>query len=208
MAEQTDGPNTHAYGTSGTSPAEQALVPEASGYRSSGTFARKYMPPAIAHFESAADRQGGCRDAMTNRTAEAIREIYPEAGITTTAMPDRHGLRHSKNIPESRSAMISGFPNSEIAAGRPKGGYSRRMKSTLQRAARAQATFHAIPDHEENIANRAVQLIAGRHHFRAKATVTRRSGTGDAGSRASRVPSLPVLAIHPFRQPAIPDGGR
>ena len=57
-------------------------------------------------------------------------------------------------------------------------------------------------------ANRLVQLIAGRHRFRAEATVTRRSGTGDAGSRASRVPSLPFSAIHPFRQPAIPDGGR
>jgi hypothetical protein len=57
-------------------------------------------------------------------------------------------------------------------------------------------------------ANRAVQLIAGRSNFRVEATVARRSGTGDAGSRASRVPSLPFTAIHPFRQPAIPDGGR
>ena len=56
--------------------------------------------------------------------------------------------------------------------------------------------------------NRAVQLLAGRSTFRAAATVTRRSGTGDAGSRASRVPSLPSSAIHPERQPEIPDGGR
>ncbi len=29
--EQTDAPNYHPFGTSGTSPAEQAWVPEASG---------------------------------------------------------------------------------------------------------------------------------------------------------------------------------
>jgi len=61
---------------------------------------------------------------------------------------------------------------------------------------------------EKNNANGAVQLIAGRSNFRAEATVARRSGTGDAGRRASRVPSLPSSAIHPHRQPAIPDGGR
>ena len=35
-----------------------------------------------------------------------------------------------------------------------------------------------------------------------------RSGTGPAGRRAGRVPSLPLCAIHPPRQPAIPDSGR
>jgi len=35
-----------------------------------------------------------------------------------------------------------------------------------------------------------------------------RSGTGPAGRRAGRVPSLPLSAIHPPRQPAIPDEGR
>jgi len=35
-----------------------------------------------------------------------------------------------------------------------------------------------------------------------------RSGTAPAGRRASRVPSLPALAIHPPRQPAIPDEGQ
>ena len=35
-----------------------------------------------------------------------------------------------------------------------------------------------------------------------------RSGTGPAGRRAGRVPSLPFPAIHPPRQPAIPDEGR
>ena len=53
-----------------------------------------------------------------------------------------------------------------------------------------------------------MQLIAGRHHFRLKATVVRRSGTGPAKSRAGLVPSLPTFAIDPHRQPAIADGGR
>jgi len=35
-----------------------------------------------------------------------------------------------------------------------------------------------------------------------------RSGTGPAGRRAGRVPSLPMCVIDPHRQPAIPDGGR
>jgi hypothetical protein len=35
-----------------------------------------------------------------------------------------------------------------------------------------------------------------------------RSGTGPAGRRAGRVPSLAFCAIHPPRQPAIPDEGR
>ena len=35
-----------------------------------------------------------------------------------------------------------------------------------------------------------------------------RSGTGPAGREAGRVPSLPMPAIHPSRQPAIPDEGR
>jgi len=58
------------------------------------------------------------------------------------------------------------------------------------------------------MANGLVQLIAGRHHFRATATVVRRSGTGPAGRRAGPVPSLPMSAINPPRQPAIPDEGR
>jgi len=166
------------------------------------------MPPATAHFETHAARQRIWRDAMRIRTTEARQPEYPEAEITTTATTDRRASCHSNNIPEARREMISGFPFPAFATVRPQSRYSRKMISTFQRSARAQATFHAISDHEENIANRAVQLIAGRHHFRSKATVTRRSGTGDADSRASQVPSLPFLAIHPFRQPAIPDGGR
>jgi len=169
---------------------------------------QKYMPPATVYFESHAPRQRLWRDAMTIRTTEARQPEYPEAAITTTAMPDRRAIVHSRNIPEARREMISGFPIPVLATLRPKSGYSRRMNSTLQRSARAQATFHAIPDHEGKCANRAVQLIAGRHHFRAEGGVVRRSGAGDAGSRASRVPSLPAFTIHPFRQPAIPDGRR
>ena len=56
--------------------------------------------------------------------------------------------------------------------------------------------------------NGAVQLIAGRSVIRAEGSVTWRSGTGDAGGRASRVPSLSFSAINPPRQPAIPDEGR
>jgi len=61
---------------------------------------------------------------------------------------------------------------------------------------------------QQNRPNGLVQLIAGRHHFRATATVIRRSGTGPADRRAGRVPSLPFSAINLFRQPAIPDEGR
>ena len=57
-------------------------------------------------------------------------------------------------------------------------------------------------------ANRAVQPIAGLQVFRAEATVVQHSGTGDAGRRASQVPSLPFSPIHHFRQPAIADGRR
>jgi len=169
---------------------------------------RKYMPPARAHFESHAPRQGIWREAMTIRTTEAKQQEYPEAEITATAKPDRRDPCHSKNIPEARLEMISRFPIPALATRRPEMRYSRKMNSTLQRPAQAQASFHALPDHEGKYANRAVQLIAGRCNFRAEATVIRRSGTGDAGRRASRVPSLPMRAINHFRQPAIPDGGR
>jgi len=57
--------------------------------------------------------------------------------------------------------------------------------------------------------NRLVQLIAGPSGVSMNINPTiHRSGTGDAGSRASRVPSLPMRAIHPLCQPAIPDEGR
>jgi hypothetical protein len=132
---------------------------------------------------------------MMIRTTERLQQEYPETEITTTAMPDRHDLLHSKSIPEPRIEMISGFPNSVIATG-------------CQKRTQTQARFHTMADHERKWANRAVQLIAGRLVFRAEGSVTWRSGTGDAGRRASRVPSLPMPAIHPLRQPAIPDGGR
>jgi hypothetical protein len=101
----------------------------------------------------------------------------------------------NKNISEARREMISGFPIHALSA-------LRLMRTETQ------ATFLAPSDHEENIANRLVQLIAGRSNFRAEATVTWRSGTGPADRRAGRVPSLPFRAIHYPRQPAIPDEGR
>jgi len=84
--------------------------------------------------------------------------------------------------------MIADFPNSEIAKCRRNRDYPSRMK-TLRNP--TQASCHAIPDHEGKYANRPVQLIAGPSHFRATPTVATRSGAGDAGRRASRVPSLP-----------------
>ena len=57
-------------------------------------------------------------------------------------------------------------------------------------------------------ANGLVQLIAGSSNYRVEATVIGRSGTRPAGRRAGRVPSLLMFAIHPPRQPAIPDDGR
>lgn len=45
-----------------------------------------------------------------------------------------------------------------------------------------------------------VQLIAGRHHFRAAATVARLAGIGDAVKGASRVPTCPVFATHTVGQ--------
>ena len=57
--------------------------------------------------------------------------------------------------------------------------------------------------------NGLVQLIAGPSGVSMNTDLTfDRSGTGPAGRRAGRVPSLPFPAIHPQRQPAIPDEGR
>ena len=123
------------------------------------------------------------------------------------ATPNRHVSRHSKNIPEARIALITDFPKSEIATGRRMRNYPSRMK-TLRNLIPTQASCQAIPDHQEKYANRPVQPIAGPSHFRAAPTVATRSGTGPAKRRAGRVPSLPFSAIHPLRQPAIPDGGR
>ena len=50
---------------------------------------QKYMPPATVYFESHAPRQELWLDAMRVRTTDGTREIYPEAGITATATPDR-----------------------------------------------------------------------------------------------------------------------
>ena len=73
------------------------------------------MPPAIVHYENQADRQGIWRDAMPHRTAEALKQKYPEAEITATASPDRRASCHSKNIPEARLEMIFGFLSPALA---------------------------------------------------------------------------------------------
>ena len=186
---------------------------------------QKNMPPATAHFESHADRQGIWREAMRRRTSEALQPEYPEAEITATATPGREASCHSKNIPEARRKMISGFPHPALATGRRARNNPGRMKpqaairqrrtrgsgntiSSLRDQNRTQARCHAPSDRERKCANRLVQLIAGRGDFRATATVMRRSGTRPAKSRAGRVPSLPFPGIHPPRQPAIPDEGR
>ena len=155
-----------------------------------------------------------------------MQKKYPEAEITTTAALDCNKTRHSKNIPEPRLAMISGFSIPVFATIRPKRENSSNMQpeANVERSrfthfdqrrqlaatsqGPAQATFHAPSDHKRKSANRAVQLIAGRSIFRAAATVARRSGTRDAGRKASRVPSLPFFPTHHFRQPAITDGRR
>jgi len=153
------------------------------------------MPPANNDFESDADRQEIWRSAMRDRTTEALKAEYPETGITMTVNLDHRATGHSKNIPEPRLDMISGIPT-------PSRSKWRSMR------AETQARWEAIPDHDGISANRAVQLIAGQHMFRAEFSAVRRSGTGPAGSRAGRVPSLPAFAIHHYSQPAIPDGGR
>ena len=57
-------------------------------------------------------------------------------------------------------------------------------------------------------ANGFVQFIAGPWVFLMNTELTfHRSGTWPAGRRAASVPSLPMLAIHPQRQPAIPGEG-
>jgi hypothetical protein len=169
------------------------------------------MAPATAHFESDDSRQVIWRDSKPIRTTEPIQQEYPEAEIPTTVHLHHQDWSHSKNIPEARREMISGFPNPALATLRRKREYPSKMKqaSTLQRAARAQASFHAPSDNEWIYANRPVQPIAGPSGVSMNTNLTfHRSGTGPAGSRAGRVPLLPMPAIHLPRQPAIADGGR
>jgi len=166
---------------------------------------------------------------MPDRTTEARQQEYPEAEITTTATTDRRASCHSNNIPEARREKISGFPIPALATVRPKRESLSRMQpqadvdrsrfphfdqrrqlaATFRRSAQAQAAFHALLDHEMKYANKLVQLIAGPWGVSMNTDLTlHRSGTGPAGRRAGRVPSLPFRAIHHFRQPAIPDEGR
>ena len=67
----------------------------------------------------------------------------------------------------------------------------------------------ALTFQKSKMANGLVQLIAGPWRVSMNTKLPfHRSGTGPAGRRAGRVPSLPMRAIHPPRQPAIPDEGR
>lgn len=70
-------------------------------------------------------------------------------------------LSNSKNIPEARRKMLSGYSNPTLATARRKRGYSRKIKqpSTLQKSPRAQASFHATPDHGRKNSNRALHII-------------------------------------------------
>jgi len=116
-------------------------------------------------------------------------------------------ITQEDHIPETRFELIAGFPNPVLANPRRKQEYSSRMKqeSTLQRSAGPQARIHGISDRQRNHANKAAQGIAGPSVVSMNTDFTfHRSGTGPAGRRAGRVPSLPILAIHPLRQPAIP----
>ncbi len=115
-----------------------------------------------------------------------------------------------------RVSAICRRPMAGLAAtGAPfaKAEYHRVMKSIWRRPVvpaitSLQNVFSQPFGQTENRANRAMQLIAGRLYFRAAATATQRSGTGPAGRRAGRVPSLPTPTINPPRQPSIPDRGR
>ena len=122
-------------------------------------------------------------------TARRPRE-HDFAGDRWHGFRDRHDICHSRHT-EGDIPMTAGVPWDRFPAAAP-----------------TEAGFHAVLNHDRDSANRAMQLIAGRHHFRVEATLIRRSGTGPARSKAGRVPSLPTFAIDPHRQPAIPDGGR
>jgi len=137
------------------------------------------MLPAIAHFESHAQRQGIWREAMRIRTTERLQPEYPEAEITAPASLDRKASRHSRNISEARHEKISGCPIPALATHRRKREYSssmqpeadvdgsgflrfdqRRQLAALRAGTSpAQATFQALPDHQGKNANRAMDRI-------------------------------------------------
>ena len=131
---------------------------------------QKNMISATAHFESHAPSQRSWRDAMPLRTTEPLKQKYPEAEITATAATDRQASCHSRNIPEARREMISGFPNPALATGRRARNNPGRMKpqaairqrrskgsgntiSSLRDQNRTQARCHAPSDHERKCAN-------------------------------------------------------
>jgi len=143
------------------------------------------------------------RDATPDRLT-ICHSNYIQRPSVMRRFPGTPRFTPQQKYPEARIRLITDFPSSEIATGRRMREYPSRMK-TLRNP--TQASCQAIPDHGRKYANRPVQLIAGPSHFRATSTVATPLRTGPAKRRAGRVPSLPTPAIHPLRQPAIPDGG-
>jgi hypothetical protein len=132
-----------------------------------------------------------CRpNTMSQGATARIPREHDFAGDRWHGFRDRNDICHSR-LTEANRVTKAGCRGASFRAAKPQN-----------------LRYHAPLDHDRDSANRAMQLIAGRHHFRAEAAVIRRSGTGPAKSRAGRVPSLPTFAIDPHRQPAIPDGGR
>ena len=167
-------------------------MPKASGSRSSRTFAEKYRFTDTWHTspEHLDSRHRANREIQAATDSAPLPREDEEPGSYGMII-SRGSICATADSPEEFLPMIAGVQWPRFNAATPP-----------------KAVFQAIPDHEGNIANRAVQLIAGRPDFRAEATENWRSGTGDAGRRASRVPSLHFRSILHFRQPAIPDGGR
>ena len=147
--------------------------------------------------------QSFARDSRGSRNPDACRQNTMSQGATARQPREHafagdrwHGFRDRNDICHSRLTEANRAMRADVSIQRSRAAEPQKLR------------FHAILDHDRDSANRAMQLIAGRHHFRAEAAVIRRSGTGPARSRAGRVPSLPAFAIAPHRQPAIPDGGR
>ena len=93
------------------------------------------------------------------------------------------------------------FRHSDIARDRSISQYPSNMNPE---ATRPQARIHGISDRQRTPANKAAQGIAGPSVVSMNTDFTfRPSGTGPAGRRAGRVPSLSTRPIHPLRQPAI-----
>ena len=138
------------------------------------------MAQAIAHSESLDSRHRILRDATQIRTTEPRQQEYPEAKITTSATPDRHASYHSNYIPEPRIAMIPGFPTPVIPSSRQH----RKRHSILRRTMMKICEQDSPPNDSPSAVSMRTDLTFHR------------SGTGPAGRRAGRVPSLSIRSIH------------